>query len=415
MNPFGLFQGFGQMSRSDFKAPPWAPQPPASRPARGNGNVDPYGVRPARRVASLPADYAYQERLMSTRAGGQGLQGSPAVRGQTVRPVPVAPVYDRPARIGAGDSNQDYRVPAGQAPMPVAAQRPPAGSTASRANAVMTPLGASRNEALVQAAGNAGMRLADPASFKMFAGNGVLPATSADASRRMLSEFGSGRASLLEAAGRAAPGAGNAGMQLAAPAAYETLAGNRVLPATSEGMSRQMLSEFGSGRPPLTGASREIGSAVLSAETLAAAAGAYSPEATGGDRFSGLRPDLAAWARSNQGAARGADGMNIVDRFMAKQGAAPLAAPVDFPQAMAVDPAHSYTSPGVLATAGANIGRSAEAQALDSNAFGRPMAASAATAFNPETDLVDQVQLMREMYRNNSRPNPGAVNLPFRN
>ena len=402
------------MSRSDFKALPRAPQPPASRPARGNGNADPYGVRPARRVASLPADYAYQERLMSARAGGQGLQGSPAVRGQTVRPAPVAPVYDRPARVGAGDSNQDYRVPPGQAPMPVAAQRPPAGSTASRANAVMTPLGASRNEALVQAAGNAGMRLADPASFKMFAGNGVLPATSADASRRMLSEFGSGRASLLEAAGRAAPGAGNAGMQLAAPATYEALAGNRVLPATSEGMSRQMLSEFGGGRPPLTGASREIGSAVLSGETLAAAAGAYSPEVPG-DRFSHLRPDLAAWARSNQGAARGVDGLNVVDRFMAKEGAVPLAAPANFPQAMAVDPAHSYSTPGALSTAGANIGLTAEQQTQLGDAFGRPMAASAATAFNPETDLVDQVQLMRERYRNNSRPNPGAVNLPFRN
>ena len=153
----------------------------------------------------------------------------------------------------------------------------------------------------------------------------------------------------------------------------------------------------------------------LSPETLAAAAGAYSPEATGGDRFSHLRPDLATWARTHQGAAKGVDGMNIVDRFMAEQGAAPLAPPANFPQAMAVDPAHSYTSPGALATTGTNIGRSAEVQALDSNAFERPMATAVATAFDPSTNLVDQVQMLREMYRNNSRPNPGVASPLFWN
>jgi hypothetical protein len=259
------------------------------------------------------------------------------------------------------------------------------------------------------------MRLADPASFKVFAGNGVMPATSEGMSRQMLSEFGSDRPSLLEPSGRVAPGAGNAGMQLAGPAAYEAFAGNGVMPATSEGMSRQMLSEFGSDRPSLLEPSRGIGSVALSPETLAASAGAYSPEATGGDRFSHLRPDLAAWARSNQSAAKGVDGMNIVDRFMAKQGAAPLAMPANFPQAMAVDPVHSYTSPGALATTGANIGRSAEAQALDSNAFERPAAVSTAMAFDPSTNLVDQVQMLRETYRNNSRPNPGVASPLFWN
>ena len=436
MNPFGMFQGFGQMNRSDFKrpyrdrpappslgqmnrsdfrAPARSPQPPARRPVGGAGNinpygnspgrsnVDPYGVGGTRRVSPRPvapqppasrpaggnaaADYrvpagqpltkrwsdmtvgetlgltpvqpltkhwsdmtvgetlqlmfkraddsrAAQPAPPPARAGGQGPQSPLAVRGQTVRPASAAPVYDRPARVGAGNFNQDYRVPAGQAPMPMAPQRAPANSTASRSNAVMAPLGASRNEALVQAAGNAGMRLVDPASLSTPASNGVLPGAPGSTGRRMLSELGGGRPVPVSAA------------------------------------------DFGAGG--------------------GIAQGAAFPES--GDRFSGLRPDLAAWARSNQGAARGADGLNIVDRFMAKQGAAPLVTPAGLPQTMAIDAA-----PGPLLTNGADTGLTAEQQTQ----------AGAAADFNLNADLIDQVQLMREAYRNNSRPNPGAANLPY--
>jgi len=448
MNPFGMFQGFGQMNRSDFKrpyrdrpappslgqmnrsdfrAPARSPQPPASRPAGGNGNinpygnspgrsnVDPYGVGGTRRVSPRPvaprpparrpaggaaaadsrvpagqpltkrwSDMTVGETLGLTpaqpltkrwsdmtvgetlqlmfkraddsraaqpapppaRAGGQGPQSPLAVRGQTVRPASAAPVYDRPARVGAGNFNQDYRVPAGQAPMPMAPQRAPANSTASRSNAVMAPLGASRNEALVQAAGNAGMRLVDPASLSTPASNGVMPSAPGGASRRMLSELGAGRPVPVSAADF------GAGSGIAQEAAF------------SQG-----------GAVPQLPLNRAIG-----------------------DRFSGLRPDLAAWARSNQGAARGADGLNIVDRFMAKQGAAPLVTPAGLPQTMAIDAA-----PGPLLTTGADIGLTAEQQTQ----------AGAAANFNLNADLIDQVQLMREAYRNNSRPNPGAANLPY--
>jgi len=267
MNPSGMLQGFGQMNRSDFRAPVRPPQPPASSPADGNAAAD-------------------------------------------------------------------YRVPAGQAPMPMAPQRAPTNSTASRSNAVMAPLGASRNGALVQAAGNAGMRLVDPASLSTPASNGVLPGAPGNTGRRMLSELGGGRPVPVSAA------------------------------------------DFGAGG--------------------GIAQGAAFPES--GDRFSGLRPDLAAWARSNQGAARGADGLNIVDRFMAKQGAAPLVTPAGLPQTMAIDAA-----PGPLSTTGANVGLTAEQQAQ----------AGAAANFNLNADLIDQVQLMREAYRNTSRPNPGAANLPY--
>ncbi len=436
MNPFGMFQGFGQMNRSDFKrpyrdrpappslgqmnrsdfrAPVRSPQPPARRPVGGNGNinpygnspgrsnVDPYGVGGTRRVSPRPvapqpparrpaggaaaadsrvpagqpltkrwsdmtvgetlgltpaqpltkrwSDMTVGEtlRLMfkqadnsrttqpapaPTRAGGQEPQNSLAVRGRAVRPASAAPVYDRPARVGAGNFNQDYQVPAGQAPMPMAPQRAPANSTASRSNAVMAPLGASRNGALVQAAGNAGMRLVDPASLSTPASNGVLPGAPGNTGRRMLSELGGGRPVPVSAA------------------------------------------DFGAGG--------------------GIAQGAAFPES--GDRFSGLRPDLAAWARSNQGAARGADGLNIVDRFMAKQGAAPLVTPASLPQTMAIDAA-----PGPLLTNGADTGLTAEPQTQ----------AGAAANFNLNADLIDQVQLMREAYRNNSRPNPGAANLPY--
>jgi hypothetical protein len=266
----------------------------------------------------------------------------------------------------------------------------------------MTPLGASRNEALVQAAGNAGMRLADPAAYRMFAGNGVMPATSEDVSRRMLSEFGSGRPVLAPAAA----------FDTSSEAASAAIA-PKVLGTGSVPLSQRTLDAAARGFAPEV--NREIGSVPLSQRTLDAAARGFAPEVAAGDRFSHLRPDLATWARANQGAAKGVDGLNIVDRFMTKQGAAPLTPPANFPQAVAFDPAHSYASPGELSTTGANIGRSAEVQALDSNTFERPAANATATAFDPSTDLVDQVQMLREMYRNNSRPNPGVATPLFWN
>jgi hypothetical protein len=162
-----------------------------------------------------------------------------------------------------------------------------------------------------------------------------------------------------------------------------------------------MLSELGAGRPvPVSAADFGAGSGI--AQEAAFSQGGAVPQLplnrAIGDRFSGLRPDLAAWARSNQGAARGADGLNIVDRFMAKQGAAPLATPAGLPQTMAIDAA-----PGPLLTNGADTGLTAEQQTQ----------AGAAADFNLNADLIDQVQLMREAYRNNSRPNPGAANLPY--
>ena len=417
MNPFGLFQGFGQMSRSDFKAPAPAPSRgtnpynsgrgngntnPYNR-GQGNGNTDPYGA--GGRVSSLPRGYAYDERLLSKRAdnsrvvptgqsmfkpmqaadfGGGPLGAMRAADFGGGRTLAAAPVSERPAAIDVpgGKLEADYRVPPGQPRMPSVAPSLPAGSTASRANAVMAPIGASRNSDLVQAAGNAGMRLADPAAFGMFAGNGVMPATSEDTSRRMLSEFGSGRPAL------------------APTAAFDT--------------------------------SSELASAAISPRTLATAAAAFTPEATGGDRFSSLRPDLAEWARTHQNAARGVDGKNIVERFMAKQGAAmplsgpstigfadgrqvtgplpdaPFAAdmPLSGPSTIGFADGRQVTGP--LPTRGANIGLSAEQQSQIGQDLSQPPSPAAGAILEPDTDMVRQVQLMREKY-NNSRPAPGTA------
>jgi hypothetical protein len=373
-----------------------APRTSAPAVAASFNRGGPKGTGAPGQAGGLPADYAYQERLMSQRADNSRITGAarsaPAIDAPMPGAGPGRTSYSPPANRGVRP-DQDYRVPAGQAPMPSAPQLPPAGSTASRANAVMAPLGASRNEALVQAAGNAGMRLADPAAFKMFAGEGVMPATSEDVSRRMLSEFGSGRPALTPTA------------------AFDT--------------------------------SSEQASAAISPRTLTTAAAAFTPAATGGDRFSGLRPDLAQWARANQNAARGVDGMNIVERFMAKQGAAmPLSGPstmgfadgrqvvgpfADVPSAddmpltgpstigfadgrqVTGDLPEEPRGTGLLPTSGFNIGLSAEAQTQMGNAFKQPSAVDPAAAFGPAVSPLDQVQALREMYRNNSRPNPGIT------
>jgi len=461
MNPFGLFQGFGQMSRSDFKPPAPAPSR-GTNPynsgrgngntnpyggGRGNGNTDPYGAGP--RVSSpprgagnsrvVPTGPSVFKPMQAADFGGGPLGAMRAADFRGGRTLAAAPAYERPAAVAVsgGKIEADYRVPPGQPRMPSVAPSLPAGSTASRANAVMAPIGASRNSDLVQAAGNAGMRLADPAAFAMFAGNGVMPATSEDTSRRMLSEFGSGRPAL------------------APTAAFDT--------------------------------SSELASAAISPRTLATAASAFTPAAAGGDRFSSLRPDIAAWARANQGAAKSVnDGMNIVDRFMAKQGAAmPLPGPstIGFadgrqvtgplPEAPLTEemslsgpstigfadgrrvtgslPASSVrtvadldrspgmqnqtvdlfgtltdpnlTNPGLtqrlgeafrsgatgaLPTRGANIGLSAEQQSQIGQDLSQPPSPAAGAILEPDTDMVSQVQRMR-MIRNNSRPAPGTA------
>lgn len=378
MNPFGLFQGFGQMRRSDFE--PQGQRPPAQAPRgrstapinlagatnagagrsgrsgpaqpapqgrRSGGNTGLYGVAP--RVANLPDDYARQELEMSARAGGQGLQNSPAVRGQA---APVVPTYSRPAAAFDDGLDRDYRVPAGAARLPMATPPAPAGSTASRANAVMAPRGSSYNEALVQTAGNAGLRLVDPATAAMFQGTGE------DATRRMLSEFGGSNPAMV-----ATPAIDTSGMNAAA---------------------------------------------ALSPQTLQMAAAGFQ-QAAGGDRFAHLRPDLAAWARHHQNAPKGLDGKNIVDRFMEKQGTLPPV-PVAMPANTSVDTAAAFAAPAALPTTGPGIGLSAEQQSqLISTPAPAAQTQMVQTAFNPATDLVDQVQMLREMYRNNSRPAPGTA------
>jgi len=355
------------------------------------------GSAPVSRAASLPAGYAHQERLMAQQASNSRITGAARAAAPALPPMhPAAtvPTYSRPAPAASLD--QDYRVPAGAAPLPVAAPAAPQNSTASRANAVLAPIGASRNEGLVQAAGNAGLRLIDPGAAAMFQGSSVLPSLGKGTARRMLSEFGASNPALSAASAIDASGVNAA--------------------------------------------------AALSPETLqAAAAGFQQPPA--GDRFAHLRPDIAAWARHHQNAPKGLDGKNIVDRFMEKQtapitlsgpstigfadgrqvtGPLPEGAPMSFPASTVGNPARSFIdldrSPGMqnqtmdlfgagpLSTTGTGIGLSAEQQSqLISTPPPSAQTQMVQTAFNPATDLVDQVQMLREMYRNNSRPAPGTA------
>ena len=334
MNPYGLFQGFGTMRRQDFE--PGAAQarqrqanprttgtvspvgpvnsgprgrsgsrvrgpmtgPPMPARLVGGGNTDPYGVAPRR---GLPAGYAYQERLMSQRADNSRITGatplavapSPArtARMRSSRP----PVTERPAAITVpgGTIAADYAVPPGGSPLPSRSPVMPAAAVAARPGAIMAPVGASRNEQLVQAAGNAGLRLVSPQAMAVAAGTPQLPAVSSDGVRRMLSEIGPNRPAMAEA--------------------------------------------------PAIGANIGAGQA-LSPETAVAAAGGFQAgaAAAAGDRFSGLRPDIAAWARHHQNAAKGLDGKNIVDRFMEKQ-SAPI--PLSGPSTMGFADGRQVTGP----------------------------------------------------------------------
>jgi hypothetical protein len=263
-------------------------------------------------------------------------------------------VTQRPAAISVpgGTIEADYQVPAGSKPMASVAPQLPGGTSAARAGAMLAPVGAARNEQLVQAAGNAGMRLASPEAMAIASAQPMRPMVSNDGARRMLSEFGSARPAMVEA------------------------------------------------QPIETGF--DLGAA-LSAQTMEAAAAGFQAGAVaaGGDRFAHLRPDIAEWARHHENSAKGVDGMNIVDRFMAKQGAAPPAAPVAFP---AQAPAWSPESQPQLATA---IQPAAVDPAALQGAFQPNALQGAASVFgSQEVNPVDQVGILREMYRQHTRPQP---------
>lgn len=359
---------------------------PSAGTVRGGGRGAQPGAAPRSRAASLPADYVYQERLASQQASDSRIAGAARAAAPALAPMrsaaAVVPAYGRPEPMASLD--QDYRVPTGQAPMPSQAPLLPQGSTASRANAVLAPIGSSRNEALVQAAGNAGLRLIDSAAAAMFQGAGVLPGMGEGATRRMLSEFGGS---------------------------------NPAMVAT-----------------PAIDASGVNAAASLSPETLQAAAAGFQQVPTG-DRFAYLRPDIAEWARHHQNAPKGLDGKNIVDRFMEQQ-SRPM--PLSGPSTLGFADGRQVTGPlpegpvrtfadldrspgmqnqtmdlfgtGALSTTGAGIGLSAEQQSqLISTPAPAAQTQSVQTAFDPTTNLVDQVQMLREMYRNNSRPNPGTA------
>ena len=229
----------------------------------------------------------------------------------------------------------------------------PAGTSAARAGAMMTPVGSGRNERLVQTAGNAGVRLTSPEAMAIASAQPMRPMVSNDGARRMLSEFDSAR-----------------------PAMVET--------------------------QPIK-ASVNAGAA-LSPQAMEAAAAGFQAGVTAasGDRFSHLRPDLAEWARTHQYAAPGVNHkMNMVDRFMAEQGAAPPAAPVSFP---AQAPAWSPESQPQLATA---IQPAAMDPAAFAGAFQPNALQGAASVFgSQEVNPVDQVGIIREMYRQRTRPQP---------
>jgi hypothetical protein len=236
--------------------------------------------------------------------------------------------------------------------MPSVAPQLPAGTSAARAGAMMTPMGSGRNEQLVQAAGNAGMRLASPEAMAIASGQPMRPMVSNDGARRMLSEFGSARPALVET--QPIETAVNAGAAL----------------------------------PP---------------RTMQAAEAAFQAGA-GGDRFAHLRPDIAQWARHHQNSAKGVDGMNIVDRFMAKEGAAPPAAPVNFPaQAPAWTPESQPQVPTAIQPA--TVDPAALQGAFQPNALQGAAAVFGSQDVNP----VDQVGIIREMYRQHTRPQPASL------
>ena len=266
--------------------------------------------------------------------------------------------------------------------MPSVAPQLPAGTSAARAGAMMTPVGSGRNEQLVQTAGNAGVRLTSPEAMAIVSAQPMRPMVSNDGARRMLSEFDSARPALMSE------------MSIS-PAAFN--------PAG-----------------PLSPAALQ-----------ASGAGFLAAAAASGDRFSHLRPDIAEWARHHENSAKGVDGMNIVDRFMAKQGAAPPAAPVSFPAqapagAVAVfnpsviedyaqpgsspnfdGPTLDSQNPGLMGRIGAALQPAAVDPAALQQAFQPNPLQSAASVFgSQEVNPVDQVGIIREMYRQRTRPQP---------
>jgi hypothetical protein len=336
--------------------------PPMGGTVRGgNRGAQPgASIQVPSRAASLPAGYAYQERMLSRQADNSriGAGAAPAATLPAATPVirpaqatsPRPAVTQRPAAITVpgGTIEADYQVPAGSRPMPSQAPALPA----ARPGTLMAPVGAGRNEQLVQAAGNAGMRLASPEAMAIASAQPMRPMVSNDGARRMLSEFGSARPALVEA-------------------------------------------------QPIE-AGFDVGAALSAQTTEAAAAGFQAGvAAAGGDRFAHLRPDIAQWARHHENSAKGVDGMNIVDRFMAKQGAAPPAAPVSFP---AQAPAWSPESQPQVATA---IQPAAVDPAALQGAFQPNALQGAASVFgSQEVNPVDQVGILREMYRQHTRPQP---------
>jgi hypothetical protein len=374
MNPFGQFQGFGAMRRKDFE-PGAAPAARRGNPynsTRGNGNTNPYGTAGNRGLpasANIPAQYpeGVSGRQPAFPAMKQGNFATPSTSGaamplaprpaQARTPRPAPPVTQRPAAVTVpgGSIEADYAVPPGSTPLPSRAPEMPAAAVAARPGVMMAPVGASRNEQLVQAAGNAGMRLVSPQAMAVASGQPERPMVSNDGARRMLSEFGSGR-----------------------PALTETPAMN---------------AQFDAG-------------AALPPQTLEAAAAGFQAgaAAAGGDRFAHLRPDIAEWARAHENSAKGVDGKNIVDRFMEKQGAAPPLPPVSFPaQDMSLTPQSFGQREQPLVDTGVASVDPAILQATF-----RPNALQAASAnfATQEVNPVEQVNLLREMYRQHTRPAP---------
>jgi hypothetical protein len=305
------------------------------------------------RTGGLPNDYAWQERMAFQRAGSPAPAAPLPVALPAARPAatssPRPAVTQRPAAITVpgGTIEADYQVPAGSRPMPSSAPAVPA----ARPGTLMAPVGAGRNEQLVQAAGNAGMRLASPEAMAIASAQPMRPMVSNDGARRMLSEFGSGRPATMD--------------QLVIPAAAFDPAG------------------------PLSPAALQASQAGFQA-------------AAGGDRFDHLRPDIAQWARHHQNSAKGLDGMNIVDRFMAKQGAAmPLAGP----STMGFADGRQFTGP--LPEAGIPDAIPMAGPSTIGFADGRQVTGPLPEIFAAQdVDPIDQVGILREMYQQRTRPQP---------